>query len=322
MNIGKVDKTAVSIVYRAEITSEVIGKSVAQLLHEYSDALLDLEPKKSRTTSKTLLRIASKLEDAVDKDKVYKGLIPSDILEFIKSASEKGVKSSSIFKEYAPIKEIGEKALKKFQTKMYFPFIIFVVATFGFNFLVAKFIPIADGGSIPFSETSKWVMHNFLAINFIYGAMFAFVFFVIPRKVPLIKKVFDGIEGMLAMSTIIILYKLSYSSAEIIPILVKRFNLQKLLPREKGIDGLTQMLYRANYISILQASEIRNSGSVTGELGVVLDRTFEEKREEVLLLDEILQEVIKNITIFLIAVPLGFMLYVLANLFGGVMSLV
>lgn len=311
------------LIYDAEVTAEDLGDSVPLLLSQYAETYKDLEPLKSKKIVARMERIADRVR-AVDEEKdiIYRGIVPPDILGFMKIANDTSVKSSSIFKEYSPIKELGDSALRKFQTKMYLPFIIFVIGTFSFNFLVSEFIPIAEGGSIPFSKLSIWVMHHFLAINFIYGAIFAFVFFGIPKKVPLIKKVFDGIEGMLALATIMILYKLKYSSTEIIPVLVERFNLYKIRPKDDDMIGLTRLLYDANFITVPQASQLRNTGSVTANLGKRLERIFKEKKEDVLLLDEVLQEVIKNITIFLIVVPLGLILYVLGNLFMGVMSLV
>ncbi len=313
----------IRVIYRAEITAEAIDSSVSEILDNYKKDLADLNYNKNKATVRKIEIISAKLRNAESRDKVYKGILPDDVVSFISQAEDiGGVKSSDIIREYAPIKELGEKSISKIKKKMMFPFGVFLVAVFMFNFLVGEFIPISKAGTIYFSDTSKFVMNNYLYINLIYGAIFAFLFMAIPKKIPLVKKVFSEIEGMLALSTIIILHKLSYSASEMIPLLVSRFKLQKINPRNREVSGLTEMLYRAEFITDLQASDIRNSGSVTGQLGSVLNRIFEEKRESVLLLDEILQEVIKNITVLLIAVPIVGMLVVLGSLFSGVMALI
>ena len=313
----------IRIIYRAEITAEAVNTSVSGILENYRADLSELNHNKNREVVKRLGTISKKLQNAEPRELVYKGILPEDVISFISQAETLGgVKASDIIREYAPIKELGEKSLKKIKMKMYFPFGIFVVAVLLFKFLVGEFIPIANAGTIYFSDFSKFVMNNYLYINMAYGAFFAFIFIMIPKKVPLIKKIFSEVEGMLALSTIIILHKLSYSASEMIPSLVSRFKLQKLIPRNKEIKGLTAMLYQANYLTDLQASDIRNSGSVTGQLGSVLTRIFVEKQERVVLIDELLQEAIKNITVLLIAFPIMMMLVVLGALFNGVMALV
>lgn len=313
----------IRVIYRAEITAEAIDSSVSEILDNYKKDLADLNYRKNKATVRKIEIISAKLRNAENRDKIYKGILPDDVVSFISQAENiGGVKASDIIREYAPIKELGEKSISKIKKKMMFPFGVFLVAVFMFNFLVGEFIPISEAGTIYFSETSKFIMRNYLYINLAYGAIFAFLFMAIPKKIPLVKKVFSEIEGMLALSTIIILHKLSYSASEMIPLLVSRFKLQKINPRNREVEGLTAMLYRADFITDLQASDIRNSGSVTGQLGSVLNRIFEEKRESVVLLDEILQEVIKNITVLLIAVPIIGMLVVLGSLFSGVMALI
>ncbi len=313
----------IRVIYRAEMTAEAIDTSVNEILLNYKTDLSDLNHTKNKDTIQKLGVIASRLQNAESRDRVYKGILPDDVIAFISQAEViGGIKSSDIIREYAPIKELGEKSLSKIKKKLYFPFGIFLVAVFMFNFLVGEFIPIANAGTIYFSDTAKFVMNNYVYINLAYGGIFGFLFLAIPKKVPLISKVFSEIEGMLALSTIIIFHKLSYSASEMIPLLVTRFKLQKMNPRNREIKGLTAMLYQANYLSDLQASDIRNSGSVTGQLGSVLARVFNEKRESVELLDEILQEAVKNITVLLIAFPIMMMLVVLGALFTGVMALI
>lgn len=325
MGIFKSNADLIRVIYRAEITAEAIDSSVSEILLNYKNDLTDLNYNKNKETIKKIGLIATRLQNAEPRDKVYKGILPDDVISFISQGEQiGGIKSSDIIKQYAPIKELGEKSLKKIKQKLYFPFGIFAVATMLFNFLIGEFIPIANAGTIYFSDISKFIMNNFIMINFVYGGFFAFLFLGIPRKMPLIKKVFSEVEGMLALSTIIILHKLSYSATEMIPLLVSRFNLQKINPRNREIAGLTLMLYQAEYISDLQASDIRNSGSVTAKQGLasVLERIFKEKQESVELLDEVLQEVIKNVTVLLIVVPILGMLSVLGALFTGVMALV
>jgi len=317
------NRDLIKIIYRAEITAEAVNTSVSGILENYRVDLSELNRNKNREIVKKLGSISKKLQNAEPRELVYKGILPEDVISFIAQAETiGGVKASDIIREYAPIKELGEKSLKKIKTKMYFPFGIFVVAVLLFKFLVGEFIPIANAGTIYFSDFTKFIMNNFLYINMVYGGIFVFIFILIPKKVPLIKKIFSEIEGMLALSTIIILHRLSYSASEMIPSLVSRFKLQKLVPRNKEIKGLTAMLYQAKYLTDLQASDIRNSGSVTGQLGSVLNRIFVEKQERVVLIDELVQEAIKNITVLLITFPIVMMLIVLGSLFDGVMALI
>ncbi|HHO42560.1 MAG TPA: hypothetical protein ENN12_04290 [Epsilonproteobacteria bacterium] len=314
-------KDLVRIIYRAELTSSKLGGSVSDRLDRYVKDLIDLDFRNNKQTIKQLKRISSRLKKGENKYRVYQGILPNDIVSFMKEAEDKGVKSSKIIEEYAPIKQMGDSALMKVKKKMYFPFVIFFIAVFMFDYLIGELAPIIHSGSIPFPESMKSVMEHYKVINFSYGLFFAFLFLVIPQKLPLIKKIFHEINGLLAMATIMILHNLSYASSEMKPILIKSFKLKRKSWKNDGMDGLTKMLFQEGLLTSLQASEIRNSGSVTGELYVVLKFIFEEKRENVKLLDETIQEVVKNFTIFLIAMPLFTMLAILGSLFSGIISL-
>lgn len=312
----------VRIITRAEITGDVLKTSVSGVIKNYTKDLADLNYNKNKATIQKLNIVIKKLEDAQDRSRVYSGILPKDVLGFISEAEMLGSgKSSHIFKDYLPIKELGEKSLKKLKRKMIFPFVIFALATMIFNVVVGKFLPIAEAGTIDFSTASLFVMKNFLLINMLWGAFFAFFFLAIPKKIPMIKQLFSEIEGMMAVSNVIILHRLSYGASEMIQPLMNRFGLEKFAPRNHDINGLTGMLYKGSLLTDLQASDIRNSGSVTAQLEPALLMVFEEKRENVLLMGEVLDEVVKNMTILLIAVPVFSMLYVIISLLMGAMSL-
>lgn len=316
-------KEIIRIVYRAEITGENNTESSKVLLEGYAKDMAELDLAKNRKTVEILKVMAKKLHEGQSRKKVYSGFVPDDVLMFVAEAEDIGVKAGVIFKQYAPIKELGDKAIAKVKKKMYFPFAIFLFAVLVFNYIVGEFSPLAESGAIKFSALSIFVMDYYLFINLAYGILFASLFIFIPEKLPIVKSLFSEINGMLAVSTMIVLHQLRYASVDMIPILSRRFDLARFNPNRRDIEGLTRMLYRGKLLTDLEASEIRNSGSVTGEGGLkkVFSSIFVEKKENVMLLDEMLQEVVKNLTIFLISVPIFIMLYVIFSLFDGVLKI-
>ena len=318
------------IIYRAEIASPIVNKSVSILLDEYMETLTNLDYPKYKYTIHKLGEISRRIKSGVEKEEIYKDYLPKEIIVLLKTAKNSGLNSvtSSIFKEYVPAREIGDKLRRRIKRSLTFPFIMYILASTGFYFLIEKFTVIMSGGIVKVDDSVVWISENYPYFVTIYGAIFFILLVVIPDKSPLTKKVFNRIEALLAVAITNILYRLNQSAGSIIPIIIQSFNTGKYHRRGSDVKALSTMLYKAKYVDGLEASDMINAEFIGGDedneksLKNILRKILKNKQEEADELSDIIGDTVKSISILLIAFPLFIMLYIIGSIIMAIMGMI
>jgi hypothetical protein len=296
-------------IYRAEVKAEEdSNKSVSTYMEDYAEDFLSFEPKETRVPYE-LKKLAKEIKKGKRGYEVYDGLISEEIITFLKTSEAKGVKASMVFARYAPIKEMGERAMRGVRRKLIVPMGLLVLFILGIYYIMGTFREIYEDGVIPLGDSAVFIMDHFVAITVIYAAIFAYLLIIIPQKLPGLKKIFANINGMLALASMDIMHYISYDAGQMIMPIRQQFKIKRNHPR-RDIFGLTDILYHEGYITKDQGSEMRRET----ELSVAIERALEEKKETVEGLNEVVQDAVKELSLLLLALPLFLMLYVLANL--------
>ena len=296
-------------IYRAEVNAEVNSdKSASNYLEDYAEDFLSFD-KKSKRVPMEMRKIASELRKGKRRAQVYRGLISDDIVTFLETSEHKGVKASMIFQRYAPIKEMGESVKRKVRGKLVVPLAILLVFIGIIEFIMGTFKEIHADGTIAFSDLSLFIMNYFLPVVLIYALIFAYLLVIIPDKLPMLKKVFGEINGMLALASMDIMHYISYDAGSMILPIKRQFKIKRNHPR-RDIFGLTDILYHEGFISKDQGSELRRTRDLEEGIKIAL----KEKKEIVENLGETVQDAVKEITTLLLALPLFMVLEVLSDM--------
>ncbi|MBD3822934.1 MAG: hypothetical protein IE916_00295 [Epsilonproteobacteria bacterium] len=298
------------IIYRVEVSAPKMGIPSYELLMKYS-----VELKKDKQLSSELAMISRRLKDKNEpKDIAYKPYLDQDIIALIKEANKKQIALGTIFQDYAPIKEKATSTKRGVKAKLYFPFAIYFLLVFGLNEIVKEFVKIGNGDTlIKFTDFELFILNNYVPINLSYGIVLGFFLAVIPQKVPYLKGVFQRLNGILALSTARTMYKMSYTSGEIIQTLAKQFSLKETKKYKNDANGLLTLMQKEKMVTLEQAAELKINLE-RGEIEKGIDLAIIEKTEEIETLQETINSALKTISIVLLTPPIYMVIQVLIKL--------
>jgi len=315
-------KDVLRVIYRSEISAPQMGVSSIELLKNYAHEL-----RNNKKLSAKITGLARQLEKNKSKDLVYREFLDDDIYELLKDSIKRQIPAHEIFSGYVPFKEMGEQLISSIKKKLYVPMIVFTLLTIGLNFTIKSFAEIAETGVINFTDMSTFLMNNYLLVNFSFGAFAGYWLMLSPEKVPIIKKVFHKIKGMLALSTVRTMYEMSYASGEIRKTLIRQFDIKekKSKKRTKGgalgeIDILLQLLKDEDFVSDIQSAELKMS-SARGDVEKGVALILKEKENEIKDLNTVVDSVITNVSMLLLAPPIVIMVMVLLELMVSTTSM-
>ena len=303
------------IVYRSELTSKKMGISSFELIENYAKAL-----KENKRIYFFLKKIVKDLKTGQHKDIVYKDLMDKDIITLLRESRLKQIPSETIFKEYIPLKNIGERTMSSISKKLYVPFFIYAMLVLGLNSTMKSFLGVADYGVVNFGSVQLWMMENFIWINMAIGFVFAFFLLVIPTKTPIIKKVFLKIKGMLALSTIRTMSEMAYTSKDMVETIIKQFEIKekkkKSLKSLNNIEKLIILMKDEKMIDLLEGAELK-LGAETGEFAESINLLLDEKKLEVESLQEMVNSIVGTLSMLLLTPPVFMIVSVLTTLMAN-----
>jgi hypothetical protein len=137
---------------------------------------------------------------------------------------------------------------------------------------------------------------------------------------PMLKTIFDKLNSMLTLSTIKTMTDIGYSPGETIPILTKQYNLKKS-KKQNDASGLMVLLSQNNFIDAYEGADLKISIS-NGNFTDALKRLLKERLDNIQALNETVSEVIKNMTVLLIAIPLILTMTVLADVMALISDMI
>ena len=310
-------KSVLKIIYRSEIQAPEIGVSSMQLLGFYAT-----EMKQDKKLYQRLTAMRKKLDKGTPKDVVYGEYLDDDIKALFKDSIQRQIPPAEIFSGYVPFKELGEKSIASVKKKLYVPLGIFVLVTFALNETVGNFLEIGESGLVKFSPIMSFLMEHYLMANLLFGAFVGYWLIVKPENAPIVKKVFHKIKGMLALSTVKTMNAMGYQSDEIMKTLTKQFPKNKKNKkggRKKDIDALLSFLRDRDFVTLIQSAELKMRAS-REEVEVGIEEILNEKEDEIKDLNHIIDAVVSNVSLALLAPPLLIVVISLLELMVGVSS--
>jgi len=303
------------VIYRSELASKKMGIASVELIENYAQALIE-----NKRVYFQLKKITKSLKSGNFKDVVYKDIMDRDIITLLRESRIKQIPSEAIFKDYVPLKRIGERTLSSISKKLYVPFVIYGMLVLGLNSTMKSFLGVAEYGVVSFGSVQLWMMENFVLINLSIGLLFAFFLLVIPTKTPIIKKVFIKIKGMLALSTIRTMSEMSYTSGDMYNTIVKQFDVKikskKTLRNVDNIGKLIVLMKDEKMIDLMEGAELK-LGAERGDFSESVDILLEEKRIEVESLQEMVNSIIGTLSMLLLTPPVFMIVSVLTTLMAN-----
>lgn len=286
------------MILRAELSAPRSGVSVFDMLGEYAK---EIEKDKPKIAIK-LQEVSRRMRRGEKRWNIYKNYVDSDILNLLEMAEQKSIPASKIFQTYIPIKELSEKYIKSIKNSLKSPLGIYLLLSVVFSFVVEKFRIVDTVGNAHLSSTALFIIDNFLAVT---GGILVFIVYALliaPQTMPLLKGIFKKLNSMLVLSTTLTMFEIGYSSAEIISILAKQFNL-KVKRQQKDSKLLVMLLKENRFVDTYEGADIK-IGIVHGSLKDTLQRILEDRLEDAEGMKDIISDVVKNISLAMMAIPI------------------
>lgn len=240
------------IIYNAEINSANVGTSVMELLSEYAS---ELKHEKPQIAAK-LVGLTKELRAGVKRWDAYKPYVDESVLVLLNIAEASSIPSDKIIRDYAPVRRITAAHEKTIRRNMLGPTggAAFITALLSYS--VSQFKKPIDSGMIVLPDNILFMMDYYTLINFTVVFLISGVIIAFPRKIPMLKGIFDKLDSLLALSIIRTMILVGYSSDDLIPVIKKQFKIDHKVEGQ-GIVGLVELLRFKKYITAEEAAEIK-----------------------------------------------------------------
>ena len=225
------------IIMRTEILSAENGVSVFSMLYQYADDL----KKEKKAVATGLKDVARRLQNGQKRHEAYKKYLDADILRLLKVSEQKNIPAGEIFKKYVPVKDIADSSIRAIKKGLRTPLVTFSIISIVFSFIVGNFKQVSDIAQGGLSPTAIFIMDYYLIICGSVLVLFAYLFFVIPDKLPLLKGIFKKLKGLLILSSVTTLQDMGFGASETIPVLVSQFGLARKKKDGENAKALAQL---------------------------------------------------------------------------------
>jgi|GEM_PF-2616594 hypothetical protein len=236
---AKQKETAVEAIYNAEFSTLGSGASVVDIL---KSTLAELGKNKYIESAIAIL-LKGKPHNVA-----FRGILPNDIVDILKSAEGGSIPPTDIFKTYIPMKEIIQKAESKIRSALMEPLIIYMLVG-GISFISinniyhnVQVIPKLDLSTLAFIRN----YYAFILVTPMAALYFALIKF--PDYIPIWNKVYRFVQAANYLLITKTIMTLGMSSVDVIRFLrqagdvrlVKRID--DLKRNEQNMGGVTKAL--------------------------------------------------------------------------------
>ena len=295
-----------NIIFESELMVASSKIDVAMVYNEYSRKLEN----KNKFASDELKKIARRLKANQNKYDVYEEYVDKVTLNLLKTAEAKGLSTSLVLQEYAPIRKLALKNKKSIKSALMVPLVLFVFITLILSNITSKFE--VSAGTIDFSPLALFLMHYYSVINFgvFLGVVAAFFYF--PNKVPVLSAIYNKLDSLLAISLSQTLLMAGMSAKDVIPMIRRQFNITDR--KGKGdFEELVTILNDLKFLSVYEAADLELALQY-GKFEEMLTEKKEKRFEETVRFGELVGEVVKNFSIVLLAIPLSQFVLIIMDL--------
>lgn len=294
-------KEARELIYEAEVIATKSGMSVVEVLERN----LKTKP------NPYVRRAVQKLKKGKPRDIAYKGILPDDVLKFVREAEKRGVSPDLVFENYVTVRRDIEEVERKITGAVLSASFIYIIYMLIVIFLLLYIRKQLSFLKIDTSFVDRAVLFSIL-LGWVPPALLFFAVKYIPDKIPVLSKVYNFIRAtqyLLLMKTM--LHDLSLPSSdlfEVVRSLDRRAGkIARMLPKTKrNIEGVLIMLSR--YFTDVERMVLAMSVE-HGREKEVIEALVNKKRGMLEERTRRFSEILGRISQFLIAVPvflLGF----------------
>ncbi len=235
-------KDAVEVIYNAEFSALGSGASIVDILRS---TLAELG------ANKYIKNAIDLLVKGQPHNVAFRGTLPDDIVNILKSAESRNIPPSDIFKTYLPLRDMIKKAEAKMRTALAEPAIIYLivgmVSFYSVNNICSslRFIPRADPSVL---STLGLLRHYYLFILLTPMALAYLLFMKFPDHIPIWNRVYRYTKAANYLLITKTIMSLGMSSVDVLRFLrqagderlVKKID--ELKKNEQNIGGLTKVL--------------------------------------------------------------------------------
>lgn len=289
-------ETIEGVLFESEFMVAATKIDPSIVINKYASKLTESKP----FVAEELKVVAKRLKANQNKFIVYSEYVDNSILLLLKSADQKGFSTSEILKEYAPIRKIAVRNQSRIKSALMVPLVIFIFITLLLNSVAGKLSEAKN--AVEFSWLSLTVMDHFLLINFTLFSLLVAGFFYYPRKLPILSKIYEKLDSLLAVSLSQTMYAAGFSSRDIIPMLKNQFGIIE----EKGkgdIAELVRLLGDNKLLSVNDMADLELAMEYGQFDNMLLDKK-EQKFEEAKQFSEMVGDIVKNFSILIISAPI------------------
>ncbi|OGS70691.1 MAG: hypothetical protein A3F91_09260 [Flavobacteria bacterium RIFCSPLOWO2_12_FULL_35_11] len=285
-------------------TSQV---DVALIMTKYAKKLAAANP----FVANELISICKSLKSTQKKHIVYQGYLGEDVITLLSIANAQKLASGPILQEYAPIRKIVIENAKTIKTALTLPLLLSVFVVLILAAVISKLS--AAESVIQFSPISVFLMHNFAVINLVFITGLMASFFYIPKKVPILSRMYKKLDALLAISLASTMFNIGLAAKAVIPIIRKQFNITKHQDGRGDIAELAQLFEEENFFSLLESADIELAMEYSK-----FESALEEKKNDKLAdanrFGTLIGDIVKNFALFVMAMPIFQFLIIILDL--------
>lgn len=288
--------TIEEVLFESELMVATSKIDVSIVINAYASKLAASKP----FASEELKSITKRLKGNQNKFNVYEEYVDPSIISLLKIADQKGLSASTVLKEYAPIRKISVRNYSRIKSALTMPMVIFLAITMILSSIASK---LGDARTaIDFSPVSLLLLDNFISINMFLFIILIGAFFVFPRKIPLLSKIYQKLDSLLAVSLAQTMYSAGLSSKDIIPMLRRQFKIHD----EKGRGDIAELVKLLGDNKFLTPNEMADLELAMdyGQFDPMLSEKKEKKVEDAKQFSELIGEIVKNFSTVVVAVPI------------------
>lgn len=263
--------------------------------------------------SREIHKVIRRLKNNQEKHVAYRQYFPADVIMLFSTPK---VDIGRLVKTYAPIRRLIDKNTRAIQTALMLPIGLFVFIVIILGIAIGEIM--GSGISEPTGITAV-IANHFYLINMIMLVVFALGFFAFPRKLPILKGAYRRLDSLLALSLIEIQLQLNVAMPMVISAIKKQFGIH--IKRGSGyIDELVDVLSKAKLIDRKDRADIKLAAAYTDKIEIITLKK-EDRLDDAKRFNDIVGDLVKQISVVFMAIPVIEFLLVIFQLGTSVTGL-
>lgn len=297
LKYSKQKKDAREIIINSEVLANDTGMNAIDIISQYnkSNILID--------------EVIKRYSQNKPKHLIYSHVFDQKFLTFLKMCEEKGLVVGEVFKDYSEISEKVRTSKQKIQGAIAYPFVSYLISSLIVFFSILRmYKELQKLGNIDLS-IFKTVLYSFWPIIIVVGVAILVPLFKFPNKIPILKRAYKELNAFQYLGTIFIFLKSGLSMMDVYEV----FRLDKKIRMvREGIDGILDFLTK--FLSDTEIYALRIA-TQTYKIETVFKTLLLRRKENFDATILKISSTLSTVLIFIVVIPVSFMLYTMFKLY-------